>query len=106
MSRQSDIYQRVRQNPKFTELVTRRGRLGALLSFIVLGSYYAFVMLVAFAPDVLRIPLHQGGMLTIGVPIGAVLIIGSWLLTGYYVSKANSDFDRLSDEILREANKK
>ncbi len=89
MSRQSDIYQRVRQNPKFNELVTRRGRLGALLSFIVLGSYYAFVMLVAFSPDTLRIPLHEGGMLTIGVPMGAALIIGSWLLTGYYVSKAN-----------------
>jgi uncharacterized membrane protein (DUF485 family) len=102
MSRQSDIYQRVRQNPKFTELVTRRGRLGALLSFIVLGSYYAFVMLVAFSPDTLRIPLHQGGMLTIGVPIGAVLIIGSWLLTGYYVSKANKDFDRISHELVKE----
>ena len=30
-------------------------------------------------------------MLTIGVPMGAALIIGSWLLTGYYVSKANKD---------------
>ena len=104
MSRQ--IYQRVRENPKFKELVTRRGRLGGLLSLIVLGCYYAFVAVVPFKPEIFRIPLAEGGMLTWGVPVSAALIIGPWLLTGYYVSKANSDFDRLSDEILREANKK
>ena len=44
----SQIYQRVRENPKFKELVTRRGRLGGLLSLIVLGCYYAFMAVVAF----------------------------------------------------------
>lgn len=41
-------------------------------------------------------------MLTIGVPMGAALIIGSWLLTGYYVSKANKEFDRISHELVKE----
>ncbi|AQR63846.1 hypothetical protein BXU06_01255 [Aquaspirillum sp. LM1] len=100
-----NIYQRVRENPKFNELVTRRGRLGALLSLMVLGSYYLFVMVVAFSPDTLRTPLHEGGMLTVGVPVGAAIIIGSWLLTGYYVHKANSDFDRLSADLVKEVSK-
>ena len=60
----SQIYQRVRENPKFKELVTRRGRLGGLLSLIVLGCYYVFMAVVAFKPDVFRIPLAEGGMLT------------------------------------------
>ena len=100
-----NIYQRVRENPKFNELVTRRGRLGALLSLMVLGSYYLFVMVVAFSPDTLRTPQHEGGMLTVGVPVGAIIIIGSWLLTGYYVYKANSDFDRLSADLVKEVSK-
>lgn len=100
-----NIYQRVRENPKFNELVARRGRLGLLLSLLVLGSYYAFVMLVAFSPDTLRIPVHAGGMVTIGVPIGAAIIIGSWLLTGLYVYKANSDFDRISADLVKEVSK-
>lgn len=100
-----NIYQRVRENPKFAELVARRGRLGALLSLCVLGSYYLFVMIVAFSPDTLRIPLHEGGMVTIGVPMGAAIIIGSWLLTGLYVYKANSDFDRISADLVKEVSK-
>ena len=78
-----------------TELVPTSAAWAPLLSFIVLGSCYAFVMLVVL-PRRLRIPLPEGGMLTTGVPMGAVLIIGSWLLTGFYVSKANKDFDRIS----------
>ncbi len=50
-------------------------------------------------------PLHEGGMLTVGVPVGAAIIIGSWLLTGYYVHKANSDFDRLSADLVKEVSK-
>lgn len=41
-------------------------------------------------------------LLAIGVPMGAALIIGSWLLTGYYVSKANKEFDRISHELVKE----
>ncbi|KAF0225364.1 MAG: hypothetical protein FD176_415 [Rhodospirillaceae bacterium] len=96
------IYEQVRGNPKFAQLVKRRGRLALLLSAIVLVSYYAFMMVVAFAPQVLAVPLSEGGSLTIGAPIGAAIIIISWLLTGVYSHFANGPFEQLNNDIVRE----
>ena len=76
----ADIYKKVRANPKFAELEGKRSRFALMLTAIVMVSYYGMMALVAFAPDALRTPISSGATLTIGVPIGAVIIIGSWLL--------------------------
>ena len=101
----AEIYRKVRANPRFSELEGKRSRFAYLLSAIVLITYYAMMMLVAFAPEVMRTPISAGSTLTIGVPIGAVIIIGSWLLTGWFVNRSNGEFDRLNNEIIREATK-
>ncbi|MGE5547689.1 MAG: DUF485 domain-containing protein [Solirubrobacterales bacterium] len=97
------VYEKVRQNPKFQELVQRRGRLALTLSGIVLVSYYLFMMVVAFAPDILRAPLSEGSTLTVGVPVGATIIIVSWLLTGIYSHFANGPFEELNADLVRES---
>ncbi len=43
-----------------------------------------------------------GGVITIGIPIGVLIIVMSFVLTGVYVHKANKDFDRINQEIIRE----
>ncbi|WP_374495814.1 DUF485 domain-containing protein [Zoogloea sp.] len=101
----ADIYKKVRANPRFAELEGKRSRFAYLLTAIVMASYYGMMALVAFAPEVLRTPISEGGMLTIGVPIGAAIIIGSWLLTGWFVSRSNGEFDQINNEIVREASK-
>ena len=100
-----DIYKKVRANPRFAELEGKRSRFALLLTAIVLVSYYALMMVVAFAPETLRTPISEGSTLTIGVPVGAIIIIGSWLLTGWFVSRSNGEFDELNAEIIREASK-
>ncbi len=99
----NSVYERVRANPKFQVLVQRRGRLALALSAIVLVAYYSFMMVVAFAPDLLRAPLGEGATLTVGVPVGAAIIIVSWLLTGVYSHFANGPFDQLNNDIVRES---
>lgn len=101
MSKQ--VYERVRDNPKFQLLVKRRGRLALTLSAIVLIAYYAFMMVVAFAPSLLSAPLGEGSALTVGVPVGAAIIVVSWLLTGVYSHFANGPFDELNNDIVRES---
>lgn len=96
----SDITRRVEADPAFQQLVQRRSRLALTLSAVVLIAYYAFMAVVAFAPQLFGAPMFEGSSLTIGIPIGAVLIIGSWLLTGWYVSRANGEFDRLTRDIV------
>lgn len=99
----TSIYQRIRENPKFQDMVKRRSRFAALLSGIVLVAYYGFMMAVAFKPSLLRETLSEGSVLTVGMPIGAGIIIVSWLLTGLYVYRANNDFDKINAEVLKEA---
>ncbi len=96
----SDVTRRVEADPAFQQLVERRSRLALTLSAVVLIGYYAFMAVVAFAPQIFGRPLFEGGTLTIGIPIGAALIIGSWLLTGWYVSRANGEFDQLTRDIV------
>ena len=101
----ADIYKKVRANPKFAELEGKRSRFALLLTAVVMLSYYGMMMVVAFAPEFTRTPISAGSTLTIGVPVGAVIIIGSWLLTGWFVSRSNGEFDQLNNEIIREATK-
>ncbi|MEJ5897384.1 DUF485 domain-containing protein [Aquabacterium sp. G14] len=99
----NEIYRRVEADPAYQQLVQRRGRLAMLLSVTTLVAYYAFMAVVAFAPHALSPTIFEGGTLTIGAPIGAALIIGSWLLTGWYVRKANTEFDQLTHAIAERA---
>lgn len=95
-------YQRIRANPKFQALAGDRSRFAWLLTAIVLTAYYAFMMAVAFNPGLLSTPLWSGATLTVGVPFGALIIIGSWLLTGLYVNRANKRYEVLNEEIIKE----
>ncbi len=99
----ASIQARIRQNPKFADLVSKRTRFAILLSLIVLVPYYAFMMITAFNPSLLGQALGDGTIVTVGWPVGAVLVVGSWLMTGVYIRRANGEFDRLTEEILKES---
>jgi uncharacterized membrane protein (DUF485 family) len=100
---QPTVQARIRQNPKFAELVSKRTRLAIVLSLIVLVPYYTFMMITAFNPALLAQPISEGSIITIGWPVGAAIIIGSWLTTAIYIRRANGEFDKLNKEILHEA---
>ena len=96
------IYKRVESNPKFRELVEARGRFAMTLTAAMLAIYFGFVLLVAFAKPFLATQIG-GGVVTIGIPLCLLVIISAFVLTGIYVAKANSTFDRLNADVLREA---
>jgi uncharacterized membrane protein (DUF485 family) len=93
----------VRANPKFHRLARQRALLAWTLSGAVLAIYYSFIMVVAFAPAWLHLPLYDGSHLSLGMPIGVTIILLSWLLTAWYVHSANTRFDVLSSQILQES---
>lgn len=99
----STIYQRVRENPKFAVLVSRRRNLAFALSGIVLAGYFGLVLTLAFNPSWLAAPLWTGSATTVGVPLVAGLFILSWILMGIYVRRANNDFDRLAEALSKES---
>lgn len=96
------IYQRIETNPRFRELVRKRGKFAWILSLIMLVLYYGFIVLIAFAPDWLGTPLSAGSSVTRGIPIGIGIIVVSFVLTGIYVYRANGEFDRMTRQLLAE----
>jgi cation/acetate symporter len=101
----SEMYERMRANPKFQELVTKRGRFAWTLAITVLSLFYGFVMVVAFAPAALAVPVAEGSKLTVGVAAGLSMFAFFWALTALYVRRANGEFDALTAEIVKEASK-
>ena len=102
---QESIQAKIRSNPKFAELVGKRTRFAIILSLVVLVPYYTFMFLVSTQPQIFAAKIAEGSVITIGWPIAALIVVGGWLLTGVYVSRANGEFDRLTEEILKEARK-
>ena len=92
-------YEKIEQDPNYQELVRRRSSLGWTLSLIMLIIYFGFILLVASAPKFLGTPLGTG-VTTIGIPVGLFVIVSAFLLTGIYVSKANSKYDPLIRKIV------
>ena len=97
------MYEHMRTNPKFQELVRRRGRVAWTLAIIVLTMFYGFVLTVAFNPAALGRPVAEGSMLTVGVAVELFMFIFFWVLTAVYVKRANTEFDALTQEIVKEA---
>jgi uncharacterized membrane protein (DUF485 family) len=66
--------------------------------------YYGYIALIAFDKEFLARPIGNGVM-TIGIPMGIGVIVFTIVITGIYVRRANSEFDRLTAEIMKEATK-
>ena len=90
----------LRANPAFDQLVRRRSRFVIRLTLATLLPYYAFVLVAGFAPQLLGYRVFAGSAVTIGWPVGLALIVGTWLLTGVYIRRANGEFDELTARIV------
>ncbi len=93
-----EIVKQIQENPKYQELVSKRSKFAWRLSIAMLVVYYAFILVIAFDPSLLGIKMGDGVM-TIGIPIGVLIIVFAFMLTGIYVRRANGEFDELSREI-------
>lgn len=99
---QQDLVHAIKSNPKYHELISKRSKFAWTLAVIMLIIYYGFVMIIAFDKQFLAQPLWDGAVTTIGIPIGMGVIVSAFILTGIYVIRANSEFDRLTNEIKEE----
>lgn len=97
-----DVLKRVQQNPKFAELVHKKTTFGWTLSIVMLAIYYGFILILAFAPKSLGATIG-GGVTTLGMPVGVLIILSAFVLTGVYVRRANTEFDQLNQEIVEES---
>ena len=90
---------RIRNNPSFRELERKRNTFSWSLFAVIVAIYGGFIFLVAFAPAIVAQPLGQGPF-TLAFPLGLGVIAAAILLTGLYVIRANSEFDRLTRAVV------
>lgn len=99
-----NLTQRILSNPKYQELKAKRSSFGWLLTLAMMVVYYGFILLVAFKKDFLSQRMGDGVM-TMGIPIGFGVIIFTIIITAIYVKRANTEFDDLSNEVIKAAYK-
>lgn len=91
------------ESPEFKRLVARRWRVSLVLTVCLFIVYYGYILLIATNKALLG--RRIGDATTLGIPLGAAVILGAWMLTALYVIWANRQHDveasRLRDRLSR-----
>ena len=87
------------RDAKLSRLAAARARVAGALTSAVVVVYFGFIGLIAYAKPLLATKLRPG--LTLGILLGALVIVVSWLLTLVYVRWANRRYDAALDELRR-----
>jgi len=101
---EDDLVKKITANPKYQKLVGTRTSYGWVLTIIMLIVYYGYIAVIAFSKETLAAKLGAGVM-TVGIPVGLGVILFTIIITGIYVRRANSEFDALTRDIVKECGK-
>ena len=72
-------------------LARAQWRLALGLTAAMMAIYFGFTLLVAWAKPLLATQIVPG--LSVGILLGALVIVSAWALIGVYVRWANSRYD-------------
>jgi len=76
---------------RLADLAARRWRLQVVLTVAMIVLYFGFILLIAYNKPLLARLIAPG--LSLGILLGALVIVASWLLTLVYVRWANTHYD-------------
>ncbi|QKF58666.1 DUF485 domain-containing protein [Aliarcobacter lanthieri] len=93
-----ELVERIKANPKYKELVTKRSSFAIKLAVFMLVVYYGFILTIAFNKEVFANTVGDS-IITIAIPIGASIIILAFITTVIYVVRANGEFEDLEMSI-------
>ena len=79
------------------DLARRRWRVAITLTLVMVAIYFGFILLVAYNKPLLGRLISPG--LTLGVLLGALVIVLSWITTWIYVRWANTHYDKALREL-------
>lgn len=102
---QQDARNQLLSSHAFRHLVARRWRTSLVLTLLLFVLYYGYILLIAYDKPLLAVrgdraprPAAAGTVrpdfaVPLGIPLGAAVIAGSWILTAIYVVWANRHYD-------------
>lgn len=119
-----DVQDKIRANPKFHKLVSMRNSYSLVMTILMITAYFGYILTIAFnkewlaqklVPAVTQMTtnpetgeqitavISAGTATSYGIPLGVGVILFTILLTNIYVRRANTEFDTLNAEIIKEA---
>jgi uncharacterized membrane protein (DUF485 family) len=78
-------------------LAAARWRVAFSLTVAMMAVYFGFILLVAFGKPLLGRQVVNG--LSLGILLGALVIVAAWVLMWVYVRWANTHYDRAIREL-------
>jgi len=84
------------------KIVARRWRIGAALTAVMMLGYFGFILLVAYGKDTAGYLLADG-RISVGIVLGAAVIVLAPVLTAIYVRWANRHYDPAVTALREEA---
>ncbi|MEY4591202.1 MAG: hypothetical protein RIR18_97 [Pseudomonadota bacterium] len=119
-----DINEKIQANPKFQKFVSMRNGYSIIMTVLMIVVYFGYILLIAFnkewlatklVPAVTQVTsnpetgeaittiISAGTATSYGIPLGVGVIVFTILLTNIYVRRANTEFDTINAEIIKEA---
>lgn len=119
------LVKKIQANPNYIELVTKRGSFALKLAIFVLVMFYSYILVIAFNRELLGTKLSEDAVsvsswvfnqasgayelstathmaapvMTWAFPIAAVVIIIGFITTLIYVTRANGEFEDLTNAV-------
>lgn len=78
-------------------LTAARWKIAIALTIAMMFVYFGFILLVAYNKPLLARQVVPG--LSLGILLGAIVILASWLLVWIYARWANTHYDAAVDEL-------
>src|SRR5215204_1236015 len=91
----------VLSNINFQALVRERSSFGWTLTIIMLVIYFGFIVLVAYGKGFMGTKIG-GGVTSIGMIIGLLVILSAVVLTGIYTQRVNINYDEITEKLKRD----
>ena len=80
-------------------LAAARWRIALLLTSTMMFIYFGFILLIAFNKPLMGFLIAPG--LSLGILLGALVIVSAWVLIFVYVRWANNNYDEKIARILQ-----
>ena len=90
-------YEQIQASPEFVKLRARLRRFVFPMSVAFLAWYLLYVLLAAYQPEFMSIKL--AGNLNVGLVIGVLQFVSTFVITTIYVNYANKHLDPSAEQI-------
>lgn len=82
-----------------TALAAERWRVSLLLTLTMMFIYFGFILLIAFDKPLMGALVLPG--LSLGILLGALVIVSAWVLIFIYVRWANNSYDDKIAQLIK-----